>query len=125
MSGVADLYRIDVDSLVLSVHVQPGAGRSAVVGRHGAALKIRVAAPPVDDRASAAAVTLLASSFDVAPAEVTLMTGGRSRLKRFRIKGAEAPELAERLERLLDAAADQPNPGAGPRSRRDGRPTSR
>jgi uncharacterized protein len=117
VSGVADLYRVDGDTIVVSVHVQPGAGRGAVVGRHGTALKIRVAAPPVDDRANHAAVALLAESFDVPEKSVTLLSGDRSRLKRFRISGAEPAELAERLERMVAAAAEPP----GPRSRRAGR----
>jgi uncharacterized protein len=115
VSGVADLYSVDSGAMVLSVHVQPGAGRSAVVGRHGNALKLRVAAPPVDDRANVAAVSLLASSLDVAERDVALVSGGRSRLKRFRITGAEPSDLVERLERTLDRAAEAP----GPRTRRE------
>src|SRR5450759_899781 len=44
ISDVDDLYSIEDDTIVLSVHVQPRAGRSAVLGRHGRALKLRVAA---------------------------------------------------------------------------------
>ena len=121
MSGVADLYSVDGDALIVSVHVQPRAGRSALVGRHGAALKIRIAAPPVDDRANEATAALLASSLDVPVSDVSLVTGGRSRLKRFRIVGAEPAELIERLERAV-AVATEPT---GPRARRDGRPPSR
>jgi uncharacterized protein YggU (UPF0235/DUF167 family) len=90
-----------------------------VVGRHGNALKVRVAAPPLDGRANAAAVALLASSLAVAERDVTLVAGERSRLKRFRIVGAEPAELAERLDRVLEAAAEPPGPGSrrNPRSR--------
>jgi len=121
VSGVSDLYSVDGDALVVSVHVQPRAGRSAIVGRHGTALKIRVAAPPVDDRANEATAALLASSLDVPVSAVTVVSGGRSRLKRFRVTGAEPAELIERLERVV-AAASEPT---GPRARRDGRPPSR
>ena len=121
MSGVTDLYSVDGESLLLAVHVQPGAGRSAVVGRHGTALKLRVAAPPLDDRANVATVALLAATFDVAERDVALVSGGHSRLKRFRIKGAEPAELVERLERALEVAAEAP----GPRGRRDRGPGRR
>ena len=61
-SHVDDLYRAEGDdAVVLHVHVQPGAGRSAVVGRHGAALKVRVAAAPEGGRANSATVEWMVS----------------------------------------------------------------
>jgi hypothetical protein len=121
MSGATGLYSVDGETLVLSVHVQPGAGRSAVVGRHGTALKVRVAAPPLDGRANAATIALLASSLDVADREVKLVSGDRSRLKRFRVTGAEPAELVDRLERVLETAAEAPGPRGRHERRKGGR----
>ncbi len=113
ISDVDDLYSIEENAIVLAVHVQPRAGRSAILGRHGRALKLRVAAPPVDDRANAAAVALLAEEFGVAPGDIELVAGQRSRLKRFRIRNADHDEFATRLRRTVDDA----DRAAGPRSR--------
>ena len=113
ISDVDDLYSIEDDNIVLAVHVQPRAGRSAVLGRHGRALKLRVAAPPVDDRANAAAAALLAEEFGVAAGDIELVAGQRSRLKRFRILHADPDEFANRLRRTIDAA----DHAGGPRSR--------
>lgn len=113
MSGVDDLYVLDDGRPVLAVHVQPGAGRSAVVGRHGRALRMRVAAPPVDDRANTAAGALLATELGVGERDIELVAGPRSRLKRFRISNLEPDEFVARLRRILrDAEAPR-----GPRSR--------
>ena len=114
---VSDLYRTDgEDAVVLAVHVQPGAGRSAVVGRHGAALKVRVAAAPEQGRANQACAELLAETFGVRPAAVELVSGDASRSKRFRISGLDLDEFRRRLERVVGAGrqASQASSAAPP-----------
>ena len=80
MSDTSDLYDDSPEGIVLRVHVQPGAGRSAVVGRHGDALKVRVAAPPVDGRANEATRALLAEALGLPEADVELTAGPSSRV---------------------------------------------
>lgn len=55
------------------------------MGRHGDALKIRLAAPPVEGRANEALVAFLATSFGVPQRNVTLMRGETARAKTVRI----------------------------------------
>jgi uncharacterized protein (TIGR00251 family) len=100
----SDLYDVERDAVVLRVHVQPGAGRSAVVGRHGTSLKVRVAAPPVDGRANVAAAALVATTLGVKESDVELVSGQRSRLKRFRVAGVEAEDVEFRLRQALAEA---------------------
>lgn len=73
--------------VVVRLHVQPGAARSGVVGRHGDAVKVKVAAPPVEGRANAAVVALVAEVLGVKPAQVSLVAGDTSRAKRVRVDG--------------------------------------
>jgi uncharacterized protein YggU (UPF0235/DUF167 family) len=82
---------------VVHVHVLPRSGRTEVVGRHGDALKIRVAAPPVDGRATDAARIAVAAALGVAPSAVTVIGGERSRAKRLRVAGLDAAEAQRRL----------------------------
>jgi uncharacterized protein (TIGR00251 family) len=72
------------------LHVQPGARRTQVAGIHGAALKLRLAAPPVDGKANAALRAFLADAFGVPLRQVTLLRGETSRDKAVRV---EAPTL--------------------------------
>ncbi|HEX7166927.1 MAG TPA: DUF167 domain-containing protein [Acidimicrobiales bacterium] len=100
-----DLFEVAGDgSLVLRVHVQPGAGRTAVVGRHGDALKVKVAAPPEQGRANDACVALVAQIAGVKPAAVELVSGASSRSKRFKVTGLEPDELGAALDRALEDA---------------------
>ena len=95
----------DVDGgVVVHVHVLPRSGRTEIVGRHGDALKVRVAAPPVDGRATDAARLAVAAALGVAPSTVTVVSGERSRLKRLRVAGLQAAEAERRLAPWLGPA---------------------
>lgn len=118
-SHLDDLYRTDGDdAVVLHVHVQPAAGRSAVVGRHGAALKVRVAAAPEGGRANDACADLLAETFGLERAAIELVSGPSSRAKQFKLTGVDLEAFRIQLER---EAAGGVRPGAsantGPEAR--------
>jgi uncharacterized protein (TIGR00251 family) len=97
------------DSVLLRVHVLPGAGRTAVVGTHGDALKVRVAAPPTGGRANAACAELVCEVFGVKAAQVELKGGESSRSKRFAITGVDPADVS----RLLDEAITTANAAPG------------
>ena len=75
---------------LLAIHAQPGAKKSEVAGIHGDALKIRVAAPPVEGRANAALVAFLAKALGVPRNSVTVVKGKSSRRKTVLIASAGA-----------------------------------
>jgi uncharacterized protein len=83
-------------SVVLFVHAQPGAKRTEVAGLHGGSLKIRVAAPALENRANEALVEFIASALGIARRDVRLAGGEKSREKRFEIAAGAA-----QLERLF------------------------
>ena len=79
-----------------TVRVQPRASRSEVCGMHGDALRVRLAAPPVDGAANEALIELLADELDVARRSIRIVSGGASRSKMVQVDGIE-PDLIERL----------------------------
>ncbi len=93
---MADWLR-DADGVItLTVHVQPGAKRSEVAGLHGDALKIRLAAPPIDGRANAALLAFVAQRLGLARSAVELKSGQTSRHKVLLVLGARA-DVVRRL----------------------------
>lgn len=86
---MADWYHRNADVTTLTLHVQPGAKRSEIAGLHGAALKIRLAAPPIEGRANKALLRFIATLFDVPLRQVALEQGMQSRHKVVRITGSQ------------------------------------
>ena len=76
--------------MILQIHAQPGAKRTEIAGVHGDALRIRLAAPPVEGKANDALLAFLAEAFGVPQKNVLLIRGSRGRRKAIRI---EAPVL--------------------------------
>ncbi|MFH2134118.1 MAG: DUF167 domain-containing protein [Pseudomonadota bacterium] len=85
---MSEWYRRNGDVLTLTLHVQPGAKRSEVAGLHGEALKIRLAAPPIEGRANAALCKFIAEIFGVTQRQVELKQGAQSRHKVVAISGS-------------------------------------
>jgi uncharacterized protein (TIGR00251 family) len=66
---------------ILSLYIQPGARRTEAVGLHGDAMKIKVAAVPIESKANAALLNYLADCFEVPLNQVLLKQGRKSRRK--------------------------------------------
>lgn len=78
--------RWDGKDLLLAVYIQPRASRDEITGQHGEALRIRIAAPPVDGEANAALCRFLADVFGVAKSAVIVEAGQSGRRKTVRIR---------------------------------------
>ena len=78
-SGV--LRQDEKGNWLLSIHAQPGAKKTAMVGLHGDRLKVRLAAPPVDGKANKVLIAWAAKTFGVSRSAVRLIRGQSSRQK--------------------------------------------
>lgn len=76
---------------LLDLHVQPGARVTAAVGEHGGRLKLKIAAPPVDNKANAHLLAWLAAQLGLPKSAVRLVRGETSRQKTVAVRGADAP----------------------------------
>jgi uncharacterized protein (TIGR00251 family) len=97
--------------LILNVHVQPNARNSQFVGLHGDALKVKIAAPAVDNKANAALIEFLSVTLGVQKSVMAIRHGATGRRKVVEITGG--PELAALLEKLLDEENHQPRNDKG------------
>ena len=93
---MADWLREFGGSITLTLHIQPGARTTEVAGIHGDALKIRLAAPPVDGKANAALIEFVAQRLGVAKSLLSLKSGHSARRKVLEVK-VSVPDIAKKL----------------------------
>lgn len=80
--------------ITLTLHIQPGAKKTEFAGLHGDALKIRLAAPPVDGKANEALVRFLADVLDLPKSAVMLKSGQTSRRKVLEVTGSDPGRIS-------------------------------
>ena len=83
----------------LKVRAQPGASRSEVIGWQGDTLRVRVQAPPLEGRANAAVIELLAKALGVPRRCVRLERGETGREKLIAVDDLDEAEIRRRLGR--------------------------
>ena len=93
VSGPPVWARRDGAGWLLDLHVQPGAKATAAAGEHGGRLKLKIAAPPVDNKANAHLLAWLAAQLGVPKSAVRLVRGETSRQKTVAVSGHEIPWL--------------------------------
>jgi uncharacterized protein len=87
----------------LRIHVQPNASKNQIVGLHGEALKIKVAAPPEDGRANAELCEFLAETLAIAKSRVTVVSGLSSRAKQLEIANISLDHVEKALKLILQS----------------------
>ena len=78
---------------LLELHVQPGAKTTSAIGEHGGRLKLKIAAPPVDNKANVHLLAWLAAQLGVPKSALRLVRGEASRQKTVAVSGVERPWL--------------------------------
>ena len=79
--------------VAFAVRVTPRASRDAIEGEYQGSLKVRLTAPPVEDRANEALRRLLAENLKVPVSAVRIVAGEKSRTKRVSIAGATCAQI--------------------------------
>jgi uncharacterized protein (TIGR00251 family) len=90
----------------LRIRVQPRAARDEVMGERAGALLVRLAAPPVEGRANAALVRLLARRLGLPPSAIEIVLGGSGRDKVVHVARLDPAAVLARLA----APAKAPSP---------------
>ena len=94
---MSELATIDLEEVTgairFDLRVSPRASRNAVGGVHDGALRVKVTAPPVDGKANAAIIKLLAKALGVPKRAVRIVSGESSKTKRVQVDGVGAAQV--------------------------------
>ena len=85
----------DNRGLTFAVRIVPRASRSEIAGEQSGALRVRIAAAPVEGAANQELIKLLAQSFKLPQKAVEIVSGAASKNKIVRIQGADATRLQQ------------------------------
>ena len=80
-------------AVILLVRVQPRASKDEIAGEINGALRVRLRAPAVEDRANEALVEFLAELLKTPKSAVRILSGDRSRTKRIEIRGVTRQQI--------------------------------
>jgi uncharacterized protein (TIGR00251 family) len=98
---VLDLIEKD-EAVTIRLRVQPRSSRTEIIGEHAGAIKMRVAAPPVDGKANEECRRFLAKLLKVGATSIEIISGDSSRDKVIRVSNMTAQRVCEALRATSD-----------------------
>jgi uncharacterized protein (TIGR00251 family) len=99
MSGLPGFLQVRKEGIVLSVQVQPGAKKSELIGpTPDNFLKIKIAAPAVENKANEKLISFLSDYLDVRKSEIEIIHGQASRRKKILVKAIPQEQVLAKLK---------------------------
>jgi uncharacterized protein len=91
--------RVENGTAFFRVRVTPRSNRDALEGEHDGALKVRLTAPPLDDRANEGLRRLIAEELGVTASAVKILSGVKARTKQVSVEGVTAAQVRALTQR--------------------------
>lgn len=93
-------------ALIVNVWLQPRASKNEVVGIHGDCLKIKVTAPPIENRANEKLCECLSGWMGIAKQKIEVIKGGKMRMKKVKISDCTLDQVRKHLHQTLPSLDD-------------------
>ena len=85
------------DGVLLNIHLTPNSSKNEIAGYTEDYLKIKVSAPPNDNKANKKLIEFLSDTFDIAKSYITFVSGEKSRIKKFLIKNINYDDVLKKI----------------------------
>ena len=100
-SSINDCFKITGNDIIVKVKIVPGSSKNKIIGAYNNALKISIAAPPVEGKANKKCITYLAKFFDVAKSKIEIISGQTSKNKLIKIYDISQKEFLDKLGKIV------------------------
>lgn len=100
-NDINDCFKITGNDIIVKVKIVPGASRNKIIGAYNNALKISIAAPPVEGKANKKCIAYLAKYFEVAKSKVEIISGQTSKNKLIKIYDISQEDFLDKIEKIV------------------------
>lgn len=99
-SSIDDCFKIRGNDIIIKVKIVPGSSKNKIIGAYNDALKISIAAPPVEGKVNKKCIAYLAKYFDVAKSKIEIISGQTSKSKLIKIYDISPKEFLDKIEKI-------------------------
>lgn len=99
-SSIDDCFKIRGNDIIIKVKIVPGSSKNKIIGAYNDALKISIAAPPVEGKANKKCIAYLAKYFDVAKSKIEIISGQTSKNKLIKIYDISPKKFLDKIEKI-------------------------
>jgi len=96
-NDINDCFKITGNDI--KVKIVPGSSKNKIIGAYNNALKISIAAPPVEGKANKKCIAYLAKYFDVAKSKIEIISGQSGKNKLIKIYDISQEEFLDKIEK--------------------------
>jgi len=96
-----DFFEIVGNNIIIKSKIIPNSSKDKIIGIHNSALKIAIAAPPVEGKANKRCISFLAKYFDIAKSKIEIISGINSKNKFIKIYNINPKEFLDKIEKIV------------------------
>ncbi|MBA7519709.1 hypothetical protein ES705_11796 [subsurface metagenome] len=100
-NNINDCFKITGNDIKIKVKIVPGSSKNKIIGAYNNALKISIAAPPVEGKANKKCIAYLAKYFDVAKSKIEIISGQTGKNKLIKIYDISQEEFLDKIEKIV------------------------
>ncbi len=99
-NDINDCFKITGNDIKVKVKIVPGSSKNKIIGAYNNALKISIAAPPVEGKANKKCIAYLAKYFDVAKSKIEIISGQTGKNKLIKIYDISQEEFLDKIKKI-------------------------